>query len=148
MTKILERAGALFLRAFGTSFLFYSTGILASPNLEGALALAVSAGSASLAAGLRALGDLIATIGGPDITFKHWLGDVWGSRADIFTMTALGNFIAGAATWFAAPDLATWRVAWVAIFVGAASAGARALQGLFTKGEYPAPERGLAAKTA
>lgn len=141
MTSLLERAGASFLRAFGTSFLFYSTGILASPNLEGAVALSLSAGAASIAAGLRALQEFV-----PLLTFKKIAGEKWGALVDSFSRAAIGNFLAGAAAWFAAPDLSTWRVAWTAVFIGAATAGARALQGLTTKGESPAPDKGLGGK--
>lgn len=142
MTTLLERAGAAFLRAFGTSFLFYSTGILASPNLEGAVALALSAGAASIAAGLRAIQVFV-----PAISFRSIIGDRYGALVDSFARAGIGNFVAGAAAWFSAPDLSTWRVAWTAVLIGAATAGARALQGTTTHGEWPAPAKGLKPKT-
>lgn len=140
MTKLLERAGASFYRAFGAELIVYLPGILAAPNLDQARALGVAAFGASIAAGCRVLQVFV-----PQLSFTHLLGQVVGALVDSFARAFIGTFltlITGALT---APDLATARALGAAALVGAVAAGLRALQGGLTKGEWPAPAKGLAA---
>lgn len=134
MTTVLERAGASFLRAFGAALLVYSLGVLAAPNLNAALALGAAAIAASVAAGIRAVQVFI-----PALSFKSLLGEVPGAYADAFARAFLGVATTAAAGWLAAPDLGTWKAAGTALVIGAVTAGLRAMQGLLTAGEHPAP---------
>lgn len=137
MTQLLERAGASFLRAFGAALVLLLPGVLAAPNLDKAYALGVAAFVASLAAGFRALQEWV-----PQLTFKRLFGAVIGAYADSFARAGLGAFLTLITGALQAPDLATGRALATAALVGALAAGFRALQGLSTKGEYPAPQLG------
>lgn len=137
MTKLLERAGASFLRAFGVGLVVYGAGVLAAPNLDNAYTLGIAALAASFTAGFRALQEFI-----PALTFKPLLGDVAGAYVDSFARAFFGSLIALTISWLNAPDLSFSRSAFTGIVYGAGAAGFRALQGLFTKGEYPFPNKG------
>lgn len=139
MTKLLERAGASFLRAFLVTLLFMSTGILNAPDGETAWALSVAALAAAVAAGIKAFQVFV-----PQLSFASVVSSkpvaAW---ADSFTRAFVGVFLTFWAGWLAAPDWSTWKSALIAAVIGAATAGARALQGLLTVGESPAPDSGL-----
>lgn len=134
MTVVLERAGAAFLRAFGAAILVYATGVLAAPDLNAALTLGAAALAASFAAGLRAIQVFV-----PAISTKGVLGDTPGAWVDSFLRAFLAVLITAATGWLAAPDLTTWKAVATGAIVGAVAAGIRALQGLLTAGEQPAP---------
>lgn len=134
MTTILERAGASFLRAFAAAMLVYSTGVLAAPNLNAAISLGAAAVAASVAAGIRAVQVFI-----PKLSFKSIVGTVPGAYLDSFTRAFLGVATTGAIGWLEAPNLSNWKAVATGIIVGAFAAGARAMQGLLTAGEHPAP---------
>ncbi len=139
MTALLERAGASFLRAFGVAFLLLAPGILNAPDQTAAVALSVAALAASIAAGLRTVQEFV-----PFLTWaalvKQKMIAAW---FDSFTRAFVGVFLTFWAGWFAAPEWSTWKSALLAALVGAGTAGLRALQGLLTQGENPAPGSGL-----
>lgn len=137
MTKLLERAGASFLRAFAASLVLLLPGVLSAPNLDKAYALGTAAFIASIAAGFRALQELK-----PTWSFKSVFGDVVGAYVDSFVRAALGTFLTLITGALQAPDLNTGRSLATAALAGALAAGFRALQGFGTKGEYPAPQVG------
>lgn len=138
MTSWLEKAGTSFLRAFGVSFLFFVTGIINAPNLDAARSLSIAALFASLAAGLRTVQVLA-----PQISFKGVLEQPYAAWADSFFRAAIPAFIISWQGWLAAPDFGTWKAVLIGVVVGAGTAGFRAVQGLFTKGEDPAPQKGI-----
>lgn len=137
MKAILEKAGASFLRAFGSSLVVYVPGILSAPDLNGALLLATAAIASSLTAGLKALQVFV-----PQLTFWKLFGTVAGAYADSFTRAFLGTFLTLAPGIYVAPDLGGAKAAAIGALVGAGAAGFRALQGLLTKGEVPIPTIG------
>jgi hypothetical protein len=138
MTKLLERAGSSFLRAFAVTFLFAATGLLSAPDLQTAVALSWAALAASIVAGLRAVQVLV-----PQISFSAFLPQPSAAWADSFVRAFVGVFLTMWAGWLAAPDMSTWKSAVLAATIGAITAGVRALQGLLTNGESPTPGKGL-----
>jgi len=139
MTKLLERAGASFLRAFAVVLLFAATGIINAPDQQTAVALSFAALAAALAAGLRAVQVFV-----PQISFASFLKQPYAAWLDSFTRAFVGVFITVWLGWLAAPDWSAWRAVLLAAVIGAVTAGVRALQGFLTKGEDPAPQTGLA----
>lgn len=138
MTKVLERAGASFLRVFGTSVLFFAPGILNAPDKGTAISLGVAAFAGSVAAGLRAVQEFV-----PQISWKSLVAGTPGALLDSFTRAFVGVFIAAETAWLTGLDLSGWKSAGIAAVVAAATAGVRAIQGLLTGGESPAPGAGL-----
>lgn len=138
MQKLLYAAGTAFLRAFAVTFLFAATGLLAAPNQSALIALSWAALVASLVAGLRALQVFV-----PGLSTKALFGTVIGAYADSFLRAFLASFLTLLTGWLAAPDWSTWKSAVLAVLVGAVTAGVRALQGLITPGETPAPASGI-----
>lgn len=138
MTDLLQKAGTSFLRAFGVSFLFFATGILSAPDGQAAWALSVAALAGSIAAGLRALQVFV-----PAISFAGIVDQPIAAWLDSFSRVAIASFLVTITGWLAAPDLSTWKSVLLAATIGAVTAGVRALQGLLTKGEDPAPAKGL-----
>lgn len=139
MTKLLYAAGTAFLRAFGITFLLAVTGILAAPNVDSAVALSIAALVASIVAGLRAIQVFI-----PQLSFGSFVRQPVASYLDSFARAFLAALVTGAAGLLAMPDLPTGRAIWLGVITGALTAGVRALQGLLTPGEAPAPETGIA----
>lgn len=138
MTDLLQKAGTSFIRAFGVSFLFFATGILSAPNGQAAWALSVAALAASIAAGLRAVQVFV-----PSLTFASFVSQPLAAWLDSFFRAAIAAFLVTITGWLAAPDLSTWKSVVLAASIGAVTAGVRALQGLLTKGEKPAPDQGV-----
>jgi hypothetical protein len=138
MTNLLEKAGASFVRAFVAALIILAPGVLSAPNLNQAKLLGVAALIASLTAGLKAL-----QVFAPRITFGGILGQPAGAWADSFVRAFVGSLLVLLIGVAHAPDLHTARALGVAALVAALAAGLRALQGLTTKGEDPAPASGL-----
>lgn len=138
MQKLLFAAGTSFLRVFGITFLMAATGILAAPNLSAAVGLSVAALVASIAAGLRAIQVFI-----PQLTFSNYLPVPIGSWVDAFVRAFIAALIVGIVGLLEMPELPTGRSVWLAVIIGALTAGVRAIQGLLSPGESPAPEKGL-----
>ena len=136
--NLLSAAGRAFIGAFAVSALALSTGVLAAPNLDGALALAAAALFASVAAGVKALQTFV-----PQLSFASFLPQPWAAYADAFVQAGLGAFLVSLVGVLSAPDLATAKSLLTGAVVGALMAGFRALQGLLTPGETPSPGVGL-----
>lgn len=138
MTKLFERAGAAFLRAFAVTFLFAATGILNAPNEAAAVALAWAALAAAIAAGIRAVQVFV-----PQLSFASFLPQPIAAWVDSFVRAFVGVFLTVWLGWLSAPDWSTWKSVALAAVIGAVTAGLRALQGLLTNGESPSPDKGL-----
>lgn len=138
MNKLLFAAMTAFGRVFAVTFLLAATGILAAPDQASAVALSWAALVASIVAGLRAIQVFI-----PGITFAQFLPQPLAAWVDAFTLAFLGVFVTLLTGWLSAPDWSNWKAAVSALFIGALTAGVRALQGLATSGESPAPASGF-----
>jgi hypothetical protein len=136
--KLLFAAGTAFLRAFGVTFLLAATGILAAPNVDAAVALSIAALIASIAAGLRTIQVFI-----PQLSFGSLVKQPIAGWLDSFTRAFLAALVTALTGWLAMPELPTDRSFWYALITGALAAGVRAVQGLLTPGESPAPETGV-----
>jgi hypothetical protein len=141
--KVLFAAMTSFLRVFVSSFLVFVTGILSAPNQNAAISLSIAALTASLAAGLRALQVFV-----PQISFKSLVGQPLAAWLDAFTIGSITAFITAITGWLAENDFTAWKSIVIGIVVGALSSGARAVQGLVTPGDWPAPAKGLAVQAA
>jgi len=133
MTNFLSEVGRSFLRAFAASILVLSTGVLAAPNLNEAYLLATAAILASVTAGLKAIQVFV-----PGFSWGKVFGN-YGSIADSFTRALLGSLIVLIPGVYTAPDLSSAKALGTAAIVAAVTAGVRAIQGQFTKGDFPNP---------
>lgn len=139
MRTLFSTVARAFVRVFAAAFVVYVGGILAAPNFIAARSLALAGLLAAIAAGLRAL-----TVFVPRISVAHYVGDPWGTAIDSFIQAALASLLVSIPALLSTPDYSTWRQLALAAVLGAATAGVRAVQGLFTIGEKPAPALGLA----
>ena len=138
MVALLYAALTAFARAFGVTFLLAVTGILAAPNVDAAVALSIAALIASIVAGLRAIQVFI-----PQLSFAEFIPQPYAAWLDSFTRAALAALVTALTGWLAMPDLSTDRAFWYALITGVLAAGVRAVQGLLTPQEHPAPETGV-----
>jgi hypothetical protein len=134
MTGVLSAAGRAFLRAFAGSLLVLLPGVLAAPNLNEFKGLGVAALIASLTAAFKVLETFV-----PQLSIPGQYGPILTSGLQA-GVSAFIVFFPGVYT---APDLNGVKAGLTALLVGVATAVARALQGGFTQGEFPAPTRGL-----
>lgn len=137
MNKLLFASMTAFGRAFLVTFLIAATGILSAPNQETAVALSWAALVASIVAGLRAIQVFI-----PQISFKGFFSQPVAAWVDAFALAFLASFVTLLTGWLAAPDWSTWKSALTAVIIGALTSAVRALQGLATDGDQPAPDVG------
>jgi len=142
MNKLLFAIMTAYGRAFLVTFLLAATGILTAPDQVSAVALSWAALLASIVAGLRAIQVFI-----PGISFAGFVSQPIAAWLDAFTLAFLASFITLLTGWLAAPDLSTWKSAVTAVIIGALTAGVRALQGLATPGDMPAPATGVGKPT-
>lgn len=138
MEKLLFAAATSFLRSFGITFVGFAVGILGATNLSSARALSIAALAASVAAGLRTIQIFI-----PQLSFAAFLPQPWAAYVDAFARQFLAVGTPTLAGWLAAPNWGAWHSALLGILTGAAVAGIRAIQGLLTPGNSPAPSTGL-----
>lgn len=141
MLHLLSEAGRSFLRAFGGSLIILIPGLLAAPDLNGAVALGIAALIASVAAGIKAVQVFI-----PQLTFAKLFPAKYVTYAlwtDSFVRAFLAALTVSLTGWLAMPALAFDKSVIVGILVGAVTAGLRAVQSLFTPGEAPNPQSGL-----
>lgn len=138
MKRVLASAGRAFLAAFGVTIVVYAPGVLQAPDLNQMYLLGVAALGASVSAGLKAIKEFV-----PQLSFSAFLPQPWAAWVDAFVIGGLGALVVGVTAWLDAPDLELTRAALVAILVGAGTAAFRALEGLLTKGEQPAQNKGL-----
>lgn len=137
MNTWLSAVGRSFLRAFAASLIVLAPGILAAPTVRGAELLAIAGLGASIAAGIRAIQAYI-----PALTIAKYLGPL-GVYVDSFLRAALGSLCITLPGVFMASSLDTGKALATAAIIGAFTAGFRALQGVLTTGESPAPQHGL-----
>lgn len=140
MHALLSAAGRSFLRAFVASIIVLGPGILAAPNLDGAVTLGIAAVVASIAAGLKAIQVFL-----PQVSFVPYVKAPFGDWLDSFARAFLAAFVTALIGILAMPDFGAWKSAAIAALTGAIAAGIRAVQGLFTPGEKPASAVGLVA---
>lgn len=127
----MRRFGHVFI----VSLIVYLPGVLAAQNTKAAVALSISALLASLAAVLKLVQELA-----PKLSWASLgVGQPLAAWLDAFTQAAVPAFIVAITGWLAQPDFSTWRSVGLAALIGALTAGARAVEGLLTKGESPAP---------
>lgn len=138
MERLLFAAMTAFGRAFGVTFLFAATGLLAAPNLQAAAALSWAALAASLVAGLRAIQVFV-----PALSFASFVAQPYAAWLDAAVRAGLMAGITAATGWLAAPNLSNWKATLVGIGVGVGAAIVRALQGLLTPSDVPKPGVGL-----
>jgi hypothetical protein len=141
MLLLLSEAGRSFLRAFVGSVIVLAPGILSAPNLDGAKTLAVAALFAAVAAGLKAVQVFI-----PQLSFRTvFRGQVapYYVYADSFVRAFLGAFIVSVVGLLTASEFSVSRSLLIGVVVGAVVAGVRAVQGILTPGDVPAPQTGL-----
>jgi hypothetical protein len=138
VTKLLYAAATAFLRAFAITFLMAATGIAAAPNVGAATALSIAALIASVAGGLRAIQVFI-----PLLSFGSFVRQPIAAFADAFVRAFLATLVVSVQGLLAMPELPTDRSIWFAAVTGALVAGLRALQGLVTPAESPAPGTGV-----
>jgi len=138
VVALLFAALTAFARAFGVTFLLAVTGILAAPNVDAAVALSIAALIASIAAGLRAIQVFI-----PQLSFAEFVPQPLAAWFDSFVRAFLAALVTALTGWLAMPDLPTDRAFWYALITGALAAGVRAIQGLLTPQESPAPDKGV-----
>lgn len=143
MEKLLFAALTSFGRSFAVTFVGFAVGILGATDLSSARALSIAALAASVAAGLRTVQVFI-----PKLSFAALLPQPWAAYVDSFTRQFLAVGTTTLAGWLAAPNWGAWHSALLGILTGAAAAGVRALQGLLTPGQTPAPATGISVPTA
>lgn len=138
MNKLLFAALTAFGRAFIVTFVMAVTGILAAPNVSSGVALSIAAIVAAIVAGLRAIQVFI-----PQISFAAFVPQPVAAYLDSFARAFLAALVAGVIGLLEMPDLPTGRSIWLAVIIGALTAGVRAIQGLLTPDDSPAPQFGL-----
>jgi hypothetical protein len=139
MLILLSEAGRSFLRAFLGSLIVLAPGILAAPDMHGAVLLGTAALVASIAAGLKAIQVFI-----PQLSFKSITAlGAYYVYFDSFVRAFLAAFITAVIGLLAMPTLSITSSIVVGLVTAAITAGIRAVQGLFTPGDVPAPQTGF-----
>jgi hypothetical protein len=136
---VLSTAGRAFLRALVASIITYAVGIAAAPSLNKLALFGVAALVGAFAAGLRVIQAYL-----PGLALAKYLGHPYGDWADSFLQGFVAALIVALPGIAGAPNLSTAGSLAVAVILGALTAGARAVQGVLTVGEHPAPAVGLA----
>ena len=141
MRQLLSAAGRSFLRAFAGALIVLLPGISSAPDLKGAVALGIAALIASLAAGLKAIQIFV-----PQLSFASFMTGKLAPYAewvDSFVRAFIAALIVSLVGLLAMPTESWSKALVIAVFTGAITAGFRAIQGLLTPGEQPAPEKGF-----
>lgn len=141
MKNVLAQAGREFLRALGASLVILAPGVLAAPNLDQMFLLGVAALAASVAAGLKAVQAFV-----PALSFSEFVSQPLAAWLDAFSRAFLASLLVFLVGLLSAPELVFDKAVVVAALVAALAAGFRALEGLLTKGEQPAPNTGIEAR--
>lgn len=137
MKNLLRDAGRAALKAFVVTFLTFAGGLLAATNLKEFAALAVAGLVASGVAALKALQVFV-----PSLSFASVVSQPFASWLDAFTIAFLSSFFVLVQGVSDAPDYEAMKAVVVGALIGALQAAFRALEGLFTQGETPAPNFG------
>ena len=135
MKNLLYEAGRAALKAFAVTFVTFAAGLVSATNLKEFSALAVAALVASGVAALKAVQVFI-----PQLSFAGWLKSkpVVASYLDAFTIAFLATFVVTLQGISDAPNYDAAKALVVGAVVGALQAAFRAVEGLATKGEFPA----------
>ena len=139
MRQLFSEVGRAFIRAFVASLVTFLVGILAAPNLVDALALAVAALIASVDAGFKAVQVFI-----PKLTLAAHVPSAYVHIADAALRAFVATVLVLLPGVWVAPDFQTARSLFIGVIISALTAAVRAVQGLGTVGESPAPSRGIA----
>ena len=129
-SKTLHDAALALLKTLGSGILVVAIGIFSAPNLDRAVAVGI-AGIMALLAALAAAVQVFV----PQISFRAWIGEPWGSLLDSFVHGFLGAFLTSIIGILNMPDLSTWHSLVVGALVGAFNAGLRAIQGSLQAGD-------------
>lgn len=142
MKYLLEAAGRTFVQAFLAALFVYGLGVLKAPDLAHTYLIATAAIIASFAFGLAAaLNYLNSTT--PRFSFVRWFGHPFGDWLDAFGLAFLSTLIVTLPGVLGAPDFGTLKAIIVGAITGAIAAGVRAVVGILTPGEKPAPQAGV-----
>jgi hypothetical protein len=138
MLSLFSAGARAQLRTLLASLIVLAIGVWEAPHLGGKTAVAVA-----FLIGVIAL--IVRTIQAwkPAFSFVKYLGHPFGDWADAFLQGFLGTLLVTLTGSFYAPDLHTARAFLVSAIVGAFNAGVRAVQGLLTTNESPAPATGI-----
>jgi hypothetical protein len=136
---VLSTAGRAGIRAVVAAIIVYAAGIAAAPSLDKLLLFGVALLVAFFAAALRVIQAYL-----PGLSLAKYLGHPYGDWADSFLQGFVAALIVGLPGIAGAPNLSAAGGLVVALILGAFTAGARAAQGLLTRGESPAPATGIA----
>jgi len=140
MHTLLSNMGRAFLKVFGAALLVAAIGMSQQPTLHGAVLVGIAGVMAALAAGLAAITTFLPQF---KLSVLIHLPAPYGPMVDAGVLGFLGSFITAIIGLLAEPSLATWKAAIVGVFVGALTAGLRAVQGLLTPSEAPAVGGGI-----
>lgn len=138
MLTALSAIARMLLRVFVATVAVYALGVLAAPDLDTARTVAIAGIVAGFAAVLRAVSVYV-----PLLTVAHYVRGLPGKLADAFIHAFLAALLANWADLITVPHFHGWRDLYVAAIVGAFGVAVRAVQGLLTPGEAPAPTFGL-----
>jgi hypothetical protein len=138
VSQLLGAAGRAFLRAWIGSFVTLLLGVLAAPDLDQAYGLGVAALIASVAAGIRAIQEFV-----PQLSVAAYVDSAYATWVDSFLRAFIGALVITLPGVLNAPDFGTGKALAVAAIIGAVTAAVRAVQGLLTPGDVPAPQTGV-----
>lgn len=140
MKTLFYEAGRAALKAGIVTFLTFASGLLAATNLKEFSSLAVAALVASFVAALKAVQVFV-----PKLSFAGLFPNqpVVASYLDAFTIAFLATLIVTLEGLSNAPDYNTAKALVVSAIIGALQAAFRALEGLATRGEFPARNFGV-----
>ena len=141
MTDVLSKAGRAALRAILPALFVLATGFLAAKNLHDVRLQATVGIIAIVTAAAAAIQAYV-----PLLSWRNYVPETYAKYLDAFTQAFLGTFLSLLIGWLSAPDWSFSRSAITGILVGALTAAVRAVQGLFTPSETPAPALGITAK--
>lgn len=137
MKDILAAAGRRFLHAAAAALIVFVLGLLAAPNLvvDNVKVYGITFLIAIGAAFLKFVSEVF-----PYVSVANYVPDkykVYAAWLDAFLQAAVAAFVVDAPGIFNAPDLKTAGAVFVAVLVGALTAGVRAIEGLLTPEERP-----------
>ena len=137
MKVILEKAGLSFLRAVVGVVLVFAPGLLNAPNFQAAKTALVAVIVAAIAAGLKAV-----QVYFPQLSVQGVWHSPFAKFVDSFLRAFVGTLVTLLIGVLSVPVYHFEKAALLAVLVGAVTAGIRAVQALFTKGETPVPKAG------
>jgi len=129
--------GRAFLRAFVASAVVVGVGVLSAPDLNQMYALGVAAIVASLSAGFKAVQVFV-----PQLS----IGGNYGEIITVALQAGLAAFLVTIVGVLDAPNLELNKATVTGVLVAVGVAILRALQGVLTAGESPAPAAGVEIK--